>query len=206
LPKACANFCGAKLGHRIFVAGGLESPTATNTMRTFWALDPSAENPQWTELEPWPGPERMLAVAGVLNGEFFLVSGARLKLDPNGKVIREYLKDAYAYSPERGWRRIADVPRAVVAAPTPAISAQQLLIVSGDDGANVNLPPSPAHPGFSHDVLGYNVAKDCWSIVEQAPFGRATAPAVEWNGHAVVVMGEVRPRERTPEVWWRGVP
>jgi N-acetylneuraminate epimerase len=203
LPQACANFCGAKVGNTIYVAGGLEAPSATHAMRTFWALDLAAPRLQWTELSPWPGPERMLAVAGVLHGEFYLVSGARLKLDRNGRIIRAYLKDAYSYSPAKGWRRIADVPRAVTAAPSPAISAQQLLIVSGDDGSKADLPLGPSHPGFSRDMLGYDAEIDRWSVVDRLPFGRATAPIVEWRGNAVIVMGEIRPRERTAEVWWR---
>ncbi|MDB6058824.1 MAG: Kelch repeat-containing protein [Verrucomicrobiales bacterium] len=206
LPKPCANFCGAKVGSTIYVAGGVESPTATNVMKTFWALDLAAEKLKWVELPPWPGSERMLAVAGVLRGEFYLVSGALLKVDAQGKTVREYLKDAYAFSPANGWRKIVDVPRAVTAAPSPALSTEQLLIMSGDDGANINVPPGPSHPGFSHDVLGYDVELNKWTVVAQLPFGRATAPVVEWNGHAVIPMGEVRPRERTSEVWWAQPP
>jgi N-acetylneuraminate epimerase len=202
LPKACANFCGAKVGRTIYVAGGLESPNATNAMHTFWALDLSKKDQRWKELPTWSGPERMLAVAGGLRDDFFLISGARLKVDASGKTVREYLNDAYTYSREKGWRRIADVPHAVVAAPSPAISADRLLIVSGDDGSKVYLPPSPGHPGFSHDVLAYDGEKNLWSVAGNAPFERATAPVVEWKGRAVVVMGEVRPRERTSEVWF----
>jgi N-acetylneuraminic acid mutarotase len=203
LPTPCANCCGAKVGDTIYVAGGLETPTSTNAMRTFWALDLTTEKLRWRQLPAWPGPERMLAVAGVLGGEFYLFSGARLTSDANGKTVREYLNDAYAYSPQKGWRRISDVPRPVAAAPSPAISARQLQIVSGDDGSKVDLPPSPTHPGFSHDVFAYDAQTDRWLIAGSLPFGRATAPVVEWNGHAVVVMGEVRPRERTSEVWER---
>ncbi len=206
LPKPCANCCGARIEQTIYVAGGLEFPGATNTMKTFCALDLSAEKLQWVEVPPWPGSDRMLAVAGVLRGEFYLVSGARLKSGAQGKVTREYLKDAYAYSPKKGWRKIADVPQAVTAAPSPVISTEQLLIVSGDDGSKTDLPPSPAHPGFSHDVLAYDVEMNRWSVVGQVPFSRATAPVVEWNGHVVVPMGEVRPRERTTEVWWAQFP
>jgi N-acetylneuraminic acid mutarotase len=77
-----------------------------------------------------------------------------------------------------------------------------LQILSGDDGAHVDIPPSPSHPGFSRDVFNYDIALNRWSVVSHLPFGRATVPLVEWNGHMVMVMGEVRPRERTTEVWW----
>jgi N-acetylneuraminic acid mutarotase len=207
MPKPCANFCGDLLNGVIYVAGGIETPTATNALKTFWSLDLSAANPQWTKLEPWPGPARMLATAGVLNGSFYLFGGAQLHADAQGKAVREYRRDAYAFTPGKGWRQLADLPAPMVAPPTPAIaSAGRLLIFSGDDGSKVNLPQSPQHPGFSRETLAYDPDKDSWSIVGQVPFSRATTTAVEWRGHVVIPMGEVRPRERTPEVWWAKLP
>ena len=68
----------ALLGDTIYVAGGIETPASTTALRTFWSLDLGSASPRWRELEPWPGPERMLAVAAVQDGAFFLVSGAAL--------------------------------------------------------------------------------------------------------------------------------
>ena len=121
MPKPCANACGALLGSTVYIAGGIESPTAVAALKTFWALDLAEAKRRWRELEPWPGPERMLAVAGVQDGSFFLFSGARLMPGFDGKPVREYLRDAYRYTPGKGWRRIADLPRPAVAAPSPAI-------------------------------------------------------------------------------------
>lgn len=206
LPRPCANFCGAMLGDTIYVAGGIETPTATTALRTFWKLDQGAKNPHWVELEPWPGPGRMLAVAGSHDGSFYLVSGVQLRPDSAGKPVREYLRDAYAFTPGKGWRRLSDLPQAVAAAPSPATSAGGLLVFSGDDGSKVSMQPSPEHPGFSHAILEYNERKDAWSVAGEVPFSRATTSTVEWFGHVVVPMGEVRPRERTTEVWWAKLP
>jgi N-acetylneuraminate epimerase len=38
------------------------------------------------------------------------------------------------------------------------------------------------------------------------PFSRATTGTAEWRGQVVVPMGEARPRERTPDVWWAKLP
>jgi len=73
LPMPCANFCGAMLGKTIYVAGGIETPAATTALKTFWSLDLDMAQPQWQELEPWPGPARMLAVAAVQDKAFFLI-------------------------------------------------------------------------------------------------------------------------------------
>lgn len=202
LPMPCANACGALVGHTIYVAGGIDTPLATTALHEFWALDLDAQEPLWRELDPWPGPERMLAVAGALDDAFYLFSGAKLTADAEGKPVREYLRDAYRYTSGQGWKRLADLPRAAVAAPTPAASTgSKLLIVTGDDGLNVAFQPVEKHPGFPRNVLSYDSSADAWTVLDTAPISRATAPVVLWHNRVVIPNGEVRPRVRTPEVW-----
>ncbi len=203
LPNSCANACGAALGSTIYVAGGLETPTSTTALKTFWALDLAESEPRWRELEPCPGPARMHAVAGALEGSFFLFSGVALAPGPDGKPAREYLRDAWRFTPDKGWTRLADLPRAAVAAPSPAavFSESGLLIVSGDDGAHVTFAPVEKHPGFPRTALAYDVRTDQWTIAGEIPVSRATVPTVRWQQRYVIPNGEVRPRLRTPEVW-----
>jgi len=206
LPRPCANMCGVLMGDSIYVAGGIETPTATAAMKTFWRLDLAGKESRWEELEPWPGPERMLSVAGSVGGSFYVFGGARLKPGADGKPVREYLRDAYRYTPGKGWKRVADMPRTAVAAPSPALAGGggRLLIVSGDDGSKVDFQPVREHPGFPCDMLAYDPERDAWGGAGDAPFSRATAPVVEWLGRSVIPNGEVRPRVRTPEVWAAG--
>ncbi len=203
LPQPCANACGALVGRTIYVAGGIDTPTAARALHTFWSLDLDRLDHGWNELEPWPGPERMLSVAGVVGSDFFLFSGASLRAGPDGKPARTFLKDAYRFTPGHGWRRLADLPRAAVAAPSPAIPRGKgaVQIISGDDGSKIDFQPVREHPGFPRDVLIYDSAADGWSIEAGAPFSRATVPVVRWGERFVVPNGEVRPRVRTPEVW-----
>ena len=202
LPKPCANMCGALVGTVIYVAGGIEKPDATEAMRTFWRLDLAAAEPRWESLAPWPGPERMLAVSGVVGDSFCIFSGAKLHPGADGKPVREFLRDAYRFTPGKGWTRLADMPRAAVAAPTPAISeGPRVLIVTGDDGTKVDFQPVREHPGFPRDVLEYDPMREVWSSAGEVPFSRATVPVVRWLGRDVIPNGEVRPRVRTPEVW-----
>ena len=201
LPRPMANGCGALVGNTFYLAGGIEKPDATNALHTFRSMDIRARNPTWRELEPWPGPPRMLAVAGAGDGAFFLFSGVELSGDTAGKPVRHYLKDAYRFTPSEGWKRIADLPRAAAAAPSPAIHRDgQLLIVSGDDGTMVNFEPKSKHPGFPKDVLAYDPARNQWTNLGTSPLSRATTPLVEWNGMFVIPSGEARPGYRTPEV------
>lgn len=203
LPKPCANFCGAIFDHIIYVAGGIESPASTNALKTFWSLDISAVQPQWRELEPWPGPARMLAVAAVQGQSFFLVSGVELSGDAQGKPVRRYLRDAYRYQPGRGWKRLADLPRAAVAAPTPApqLDRSAFLILGGDDGALVNFIPPEQHPGFPKTILAYHADTDTWQPFGEMPIAHVTTTMTPWQGSYIMPSGELRPGVRSPRVW-----
>ncbi len=202
LPKPCANFCGAILGNTIYVAGGIEKPDATSALQTFWALDLGRAQPQWQELPPWPGPGRMLAMAAVQDKAFFVVGGTSLAPDTQGQPVRTYLRDAYRYQPGGGWRRVADLPHPVVAAPTPAPAPGQssFLVLGGDDGSRVNFTPIDRHPGFPGAVLTYHTITDTWRTSGQMPVAQVTTPLVRWNDDWIMPNGEIRPGVRTPAV------
>src|SRR5688572_1937735 len=123
LPMPLANAAGAMIGDVAYVAGGMESPSATTASKRFLSLDLAADKPQWRDLETWPGPERMLPVAGAHAGSFFLFSGAQLIPGADGKTTRRFLTDGYRYAPASGWTRIADPPRPALAAPSPAAAS-----------------------------------------------------------------------------------
>ena len=204
LPKPCAFMCGAIVNHTIYITGGIDKPDATECLNTFWSLDYADAKAQWKELDPPPqSPARMLSVAASCGGSFFRFTGARLFPGQGGKPVREYLRDAWCYTPGHGWKRLADMPRPAVAAPSPApVSARgRILVISGDDGVNVKFKPETEHPGFPRNVLAYDPAADTWNDVGQVPFSRGTVPAVPWGDRIVIPNGEARPGYRSPEVW-----
>jgi N-acetylneuraminic acid mutarotase len=203
LPQPCAFMSGAIVNGTIFISGGIETPGATTCLKTFWSLDLAQVQKGWQQLEPCPGSERMLAVAGSTGGSFFLFSGVRLTAGPQGKPVREYLRDGWRYTPGKGWQRLAEMPRPAVAAPSPAplAGASHLLVISGDDGTKTTFKPEAEHPGFPHAVLSYDVNSDKWQELGDSPISRATVPTVPWLGRFVVPNGEARPGYRTPQVW-----
>ncbi|MGE0537705.1 MAG: hypothetical protein AB7O68_22235 [Pirellulales bacterium] len=201
LPSPVANAGGALVGDTVYVAGGLEQPDAVETLRTVYRLDLSTDAPRWEAIESWPGSGRMLAVASGFDGAFWLAGGTELVADQQGNPIRRYLKDAYRYDRAQGWRRIADLPRAVVAAPSPApVDETGFFVLGGDDGSQLEVAPDQ-HRGFSGQLLRYNARQDTWSEAGQTPAAHVTTPCVEWNERWVVPSGEVRPGIRSPEVW-----
>ena len=203
LPSPCAFGSGALVGSVLYVSGGIDRPLATSCSNALWALDLAAPTPRWEQPPTCPGSERMLAVAGSAGGSLYLFSGTRLSPGADVKPVREYLRDAWRYTPGQGWRRLADLPRAAVAAPSPAplVPGGKLLVISGDDGTKVSFKPETEHPGFPRQVLAYDIKADHWSGLGDGPLSRATVPTVDWGPRVVIPNGESRPGYRTPEVW-----
>jgi N-acetylneuraminate epimerase len=207
LPRACAFGSGALVGNIFYLAGGIEKPDATTALASFWALDVTKLESGWRELPVWPGAERMLAVAGASADTFYLFGGVALSAGPDGKALRRILRDAYAYNAAQGWMKLADLPRAATAAPSPApLTADgKLLVISGDDGLRAHLT-GPDHPGFPTDIWAYDPKAKTWSAADNAPISRATVPTVLWRGGWIMASGERKPGYRSPEIWWLSVP
>ncbi len=220
MPGPAAFFCGALLGDRVYLAGGLSSPGASKPLHTFWSLDlgrPEKEM-KWEVLPPWPGPPRFLSAAGAQDGSFFLFGGCDLVPGEKGGTRRKYLEDGYRYTPGRGWERIADLPHPLAAAPTPApaLGSSHLALLGGDDGSrsSLGLTLKNRHPGFSREILLYHTVTDTWvrasSIPAELPgpspgkavkvFPPVTTPALWWKGRIVLPNGEIRPGVRTPRI------
>ncbi len=201
LPMTVANACGALVGDTLYIAGGQEKPDSKETLKKVFTLNLGAKELRWRAIGAWPGPGRMLAVAAAFNGAFWLMGGTDLVIGEGGKSERRYLKDAYRYDPGKGWKRIADLPHAVVAAPSPApATAAGPVILGGDDGTQVGVTPE-RHHGFSKRVLCYDQTTGRWTEDGELPAPRVTAPLVSWKGSWVIPSGEARPGVRSPEVW-----
>lgn len=202
LPAPCANLGAALLGETVYVVCGQASPDATQAEKRFWAaslaeLSNPVTLPVWRELEPWPGPGRILPVTVAQNGALYVFSGAELV--PGG---RRFLADGYKYEPGRGWTTVAGPPAPVVAAPAIARGPAHILVFGGDDGSRFaqNDALGDSHPGFSRAVWAYHTITDSWTRLEDAPFGRVTTTAANYQGGVVVPSGEDRPGHRSPRV------
>jgi N-acetylneuraminic acid mutarotase len=208
LPRPIANACGTITASKFYIAGGQETPDSTAALDTLYVLDLSAEKLAWRELEACPGGGRILAVAAALGDDFYIFGGAELKRSDDGKAIRRYRSDAWRYrpgaGPGAGWRRRAELPHPVVAAPSPApIDANGILLLGGDDGSQAALTPPQGHKGFSKSILCFDLSARAWREIDDAPLPapRVTAPCVWWEEQWIIPSGERAPGVRSPEVW-----
>lgn len=206
LPAPSSCQAGARIGSKIYLAGGQPgpNPAAGPSSDYFWVLDLNDADPQWKSLPTWPGPERFYAIAGTDGASFYLFSGIRRIVNSDGQPALEYMRDAYCYDPTtEEWTRLPDLPNAnaAVASPAPLVDGNLLLIGRGADGVKVDAPMDK-RPGFAGDVLCYELESKEWKSVGALPFGRAAVPAAFWRGGIVIASGEVGPGVRSNEVWW----
>lgn len=201
LPAPCANSSGALLGNQVYIMGGTSRPGATAAGTNVYSLDLQNVQSGWQELESWPGAPRMLATAAALDGSIYLCSGVDLKAGSDGKPARTYLTDAYQYTPVRGWKRIAELPRSAVAAPSPAPAIESsFFIIGGDDGKLAGRPPGDEHPGFTRTALRYDATTSAWTEQRYPAQPQVTLPAFPDGQYWVLPSGEVRPGVRTPKI------
>jgi solute:Na+ symporter, SSS family len=206
LPRPLANMAGALAGGSVFIAGGTHGPADTTAVNELWSLDLARPGAGWRARPPLPGPGRILPVAGARGGGIFIFSGASLAADAAGKPVRGYLRDAWRFDPKSDtWRQLADLPRAAVAAPSPApaVGASHLFVVGGDDGTLVDFEPKARHPGFPREILAYDTTTNTWAAFGELPAGLTppvTVPAAGWRGRWIIPSGESRPAVRTPQV------
>lgn len=200
LPHPIALCAGARAGNLIYLAGGLESPESAEASDAFWVFDLKQPEKGWKSLSTWPGPARFQAVAAADDGCFYLFSGIGREKSANG-TRTVYLKDAFRYSPEKGWVKLPDLPDAAAAAASPApVRTDGIYVIGGVDGSGGNKSPED----FFHvpqRIQRYSPSERSWHPAGNAPVGRVCVSTAEWNGAWILPSGERSAGVRSPEVW-----
>ena len=199
LPATTSNHAAACFEDTVYVAGGQMTAQSTYASRSFmkFRLGGSA----WKQLADLPETGRILPVLIASEAGVFLISGAELTGDPGPPAGRRFLADSYRYRDQSGWKQLAAPPRAVQAA--PALTWENsLLILGGNDGTNAarEFEVRDHHPGFSKDVLQYDIASKRWSVIGRLPVSLATTAVAFRDGEFVIPGGEDRPAHRSATV------
>ncbi len=217
LPIPLAHAAGAvDRAGTVYVAGGGEEPGEQRASNRVFACAVEGGGRRWRELPPLPAAPRFLAAAAAAGEAFYVLGGAALE-EREGKVQRRPLREAWRYRAEDGWKRLADMPHPVMAAPSPAPVAEvpglagepgrrSIFLLGGDDGSRAGAAPQAEHPGFPPRSWRYDIAADRWEEWAAVPAPRATVACAWWAGRFVLPSGEVRPGVRSPEVWTLSFP
>ncbi|MFO7973073.1 MAG: sodium/solute symporter [Candidatus Hydrogenedentota bacterium] len=202
LPEPMALGCAAAIGNVVYAGAGKRG--ADTDSNEFWRLDLDNPVAGWETLAPLPGPARILPVASAQDGSLYIFSGAALREDKSG---RDYLTDAYCFTPKQGWTSLEPSPRPVAAAPAVPWGDTHILIFSGDDGKLVDqiAELGDDHPGYPLGVLGYHTVTSTWTTFGEIPESLLTTPGVVFQEGAVVAGGEPQPGHRSKRVLW-GIP
>ncbi|MFT5131246.1 MAG: SSS family solute:Na+ symporter [Rhodothermales bacterium] len=224
LPRASTAQAGAMVDGVFYVAGG---DTGDGATKDFWSLDPAIPHAAWQTLPPWPGPERVLAVAAAQNdghgNRFFLFSGRK----PMGDSTL-FLTDSWSFDPKSAtWEQLPDSPSCLMAAPAIASGANHIVIFGGADGKlfqrlahdlpdALKLAPDAEstaaleaeklailtkHPGFRRDILAYHAVTRTWVNIGQIEGASpVTTTAAMLDGEVYIPTGEMSPGIRTPQV------
>ena len=201
LPRPLAYSAGALVGSKVIIAGGTEKPDATAASSVAYSIDLANLTGGWKELPLWSGSGRMLAQAAGTKDTFYLFGGVTLTSGAKGPE-REYLQDCHAFTLGKTWRRLASLPHALAACPSPCpIVENEILLLGGDDGKLSGKIAAAKHPGFSNKILAYDKSLDTWSEQGEAPAALIATGCTKWNKGFAYVNGETRPSGRSPEGW-----
>ncbi len=204
LPQPRLKMGGAVLGDTLYVVGGRNRPDSTTALGSVLALSLSNPGAQWRECPPLPGPPRMMPIVATTADALYVFGGIQIQPGPDGTAQNQapYLADAYCFvpGPSGGWSRIADVPRSVAGAPSPALSTSgRIVIVGGVDGSIESVTDRSTVKSLPDDVLIFELDTQRWRTVAPLSAGpsRVNAPAARWHNSYVIVGGEPTPARRT---------
>jgi SSS family transporter len=207
-PLTCGG--AAAIGSVVYVACGQQGLGLDTAGAALYRLDVGEErslsSAAWERLADVPGGARAFPVVVAQHNGFetcvYVMSGRRAARKP-GEI--EPLRDVQEFAPRGGgaWRRRADLPRAVMAGTAVGVGQAHVFVLSGDDGGRWREVDAlrDAHPGFPRRSLAYHTITDTWIDAGPMPANQVATTAVRRGDAAVIVSGEVRPRQRTPAAW-----
>ena len=191
LPRPLANAAGALVGHRIYVAGGIEQGGGgTAATRDFFMLDLHDRGRGWQELPPWPGPGRAFAVAASqsdgFDNCFYLFSGR----DFSGDSAWTVHKDGYRYNPRLGsWERLeGEFP--VMAGTAAPFGTNHILLIGGRNGTNSDDRMLRLYHTITETLTEVPVSDEIDLPV--------TTNVLPDDDGILITSGEIRPGVRTP--------
>lgn len=194
LPVPLANAAGTIIGTKVFVAGGQEAIRGERSTKHFFYMDTKHPESGWISLPAWPGPSRAYAVCASQAGKFYLFSGRSFA--PGEETIRH--EDAYVYDPVAGSWEVLPGRYPVMAGTAIPFSSDKIVLLGGVPEI---LPSTSDHPGFSKEVLVFDIRDYSTVSAGKSPYPiPVTCHTLVKEGGFYIASGEIRPGVRTPSV------
>jgi N-acetylneuraminic acid mutarotase len=210
LPRPLTNASAVVFAGILYVIGGQHNLTPAGVSKEIWSLrlEDGGHYGQWevAPASPWDHARILPLVVGC--GDFlYVMSGADLSADVTGASSRTYLKDAWRRDAAGSWKRLPDLPAAVVAAPASCSAHGAPVVFGGDDGelADQIQTLRDRHPGFSRKVYEMDPVTAAWTSVSELPVSLVTTAAARWRNHYVIAGGENQPGHRSARVIARSI-
>ena len=220
LPIGVSNAAGAWANGKLYLAGG---ETALGVSCGFYCMDMRSPAAGWIRLPDLPKEvsHSLLIAAG---NELFLIGGRK----KNAGGISDLYASVYAFDLRNGrWMARSSLPYALSAGTGVRSADGKIWLFGGDRGATfirtekliaaIDAEKNEArkkvlleekqrvqstNPGFSREILQYDIANDAWSVIGQMPFATpVTTTAVAWDDRFVIPGGEIKAGVRSPKIW-----
>ncbi len=218
LPIAITNASITSVDHKVYIAGG---ETATGVSNQLLVIDLKEIVNGWQQLPAIP---QQLSHTVLLSKEnnIYLIGGR--KRNSNG--ISDLYNTVFAFDLlTNQWTEKKSLPY-TLSAGTGTVYKNQLLLFGGDKGetfhrteeliAAINAATDEAtkmkltdektvlqsaHPGFSKEILSYNIMNDSWDVIGNIPYPTpVTTTAVTWNNCFFISSGEIKAGVRSPYI------
>lgn len=223
LPIAVTNASATVADNIVFIAGGETKEAASDKLFKLNLVDFSAG---WQELAKLPQPtsHAVLAAKGKGNNAKLYLFGGRKKTSLG---ISDLYSSTYEYDiAKNSWQQKKSLPFALCAGTGAAWDDDYIVLFGGDKGetfhkaetliAKINAEKNAVvkeqlnqekiqiqstHPGFSKDVLWYNIKTDEWAVKGAIPFDvPVTTTAVKMNENIYIPSGEIKAGVRSPKI------
>lgn len=219
LPYAVTNTSATVLSHYIYLAGG---ETASGVSNAFLSFDLNDISAGWKQLPPLPQPTSH-AVFLAENKSLFLVGGRK----KNAGGISDLYQTLYEFNIDKNyWVEKSKLPYALSAGTGLLLNSKDILLFGGDRGKTFHKVESliaaigvekdeakkqelnqqksqiqASHPGFSKEVLRYNIMTQKWSKLNDISVTvPVTTLALLWGKDIIITCGETKAGVRTSNI------
>jgi N-acetylneuraminate epimerase len=218
LPIAITNASITSIGNKIYIAGG---ETVTGLSDQFLVIDLEKIGDGWRQLPAIPK-QVSHTVLLTKDDRIYLIGGRK----KNSNGISDLYNSVFAFDLlTNQWTEKKSLPYALSAG-TGAVYKNQILLFGGDKGetfhrteesiAAINSTTDQAtkkkltdektalqssHPGFSKEVLSYNINTNEWNKIGTIPYDTpVTTTAITWGNCFFIPSGEIKAGVRSPYI------